>query len=218
MKDKVPDVLRNHKQHRQPADSVNNPIAVTTQVQSQNPINGNVNPAMTQFVMQGHPMPGYPGPVAQYPMPGPSYGMPGYPYAAMYPPPPPALPPQPFLYPQHYASPNGQKRQYEPISDPVDEVEANMTINYPLVSDWLQELTSNVNRGRDNIDYTAFTQKLTENGILRLDDLTRFSQTDLCGLAGMNIGTAARIADWAKADKGSLDGQERKGKKMRFNH
>ena len=32
----------------------------------------------------------------------------------------------------------------------------------------------------------------------------------------MNIGTAARIADWAKADKGSLDAQERKGKKMRI--
>ena len=66
--------------------------------------------------------------------------------------------------------------------------------------------------GRDNIDYSAFTEKLTNNGILHLDDLARFSQTDLCDLAGMNIGTAAHIA---KADKGSLDGQEYKAERTR---
>lgn len=150
------------------------------------------------------------------------YGMPSYPYPT-YPTP---HGPQPFSFPQQYSTPYGRKRRYnwnEPISDPAasasDDAEAsttNIVINYPLVSDWLQGLTSDEMRGRDNVDYTAFTEKLTNNGILRLDDLTRFSQTDLCGLAGMNIGTAARIADWAKADKGSLDGQERKGKKMRI--
>ena len=67
--------------------------------------------------------------------------------------------------------------------------------------------------GRDNIDYSAFTEKLTNNGILCLDDLACFLQTDLCDLAGMNIGTAACIADWAKADKDSLDGQEYKAER-----
>ena len=99
----------------------------------------------------------------------------------------------------------------------VDDAEAIpiVVISYPLVSDCLQGLTLDAICGHDNIDYSAFTEKLTNNGILHLDDLAHFSQTDLCDLAGMNIGTAAHIADWAKADKGSLDGQECKAKRMR---
>ena len=136
--------------------------------------------------------------------------------------------PQPFPFPQQYASLHGPscKHRYnsgwnEAVSDPVtsDDAEAspaNTVINYPLVSDWLQGLTFDEICGRDNIPYAAYTEKLTNNGILCLDDLSWFSQTDLCDLAGMNIGTAACIADWAKADKSSLDGQDHKGKKMRI--
>jgi hypothetical protein len=223
-------VLRNRKQHDKPqaidpaiAPSVNDPIAAPTQIQSQNPINSNVNPAvMTQFLM-GPPMPGFSGSVAQYPMH--HYGMPGYPYVPTYPTP---HGPHPFSFPQQYVSPYGpsRKRRYEPISDPVvsDDAEAspttsNIVISYPLVSDWLEGLTLDEMRGRDRIPYGVYSENLTNNGILRLDDLARFSPTELRDLAqaGMNIGTAARIAEWAKADKGSLDAQERtgKGKKMR---
>jgi hypothetical protein len=222
-------VLRNRKQHDKPQAnpglSVNDPIATAaTGTQSQNHINGivPVNPPMTQFLMQGQPMPGFSGVVPQYPMH--NYGM-NYPYFPTYPTP---HGPQPFPFPQQYASHGpSRKRRYnsgwnEPGFDPVTsdaDAEAsptNTVVNYPLVSDWLQGLTLDEIRGRDNIPYAAYTEKLTNNGILRLDDLSRFSQTDLCDLAGMNIGTAARIADWAKADKSSLDGQERKGKKMRI--
>ena len=189
------------------APSVNDPIAAATQ--SQNHINSNlpVNP----------PMPRFSGVVSQYPMH--NYGM-SYPYFPMYPTP---HGPQPFPFPQQYASLHGpsHKHQYnsgwnEAVSDPVtsDDAEAsptNTVINYPLVSDWLQGLTLDEICGCDNIPYT---EKLTNNRILRLDDLSHFSQSDLCDLAGMKIGTAAHIVDWAKADKSSLDGQERKGKKM----
>lgn len=195
-----------------------------------------MNPAttgMNQFLVQGPPMPGFLGPVAQYPMYH-HYGMPGsgYPYV-----PGPTYPtphgphPFPFPGPQHYAPQasygSSRKRRYnrdwnEVISDPVvsDDTDAsrtsNIVISYPLVSDWLAGLVTDEIRGRDNVPYAAYAEKLTNNGIIRLDDLTRFSPTELSNLACMNIGTAARIADWAKADKGSLDAQERKGKKMRI--
>jgi hypothetical protein len=225
-------VLRNRKQHDKPqatsAPSVNDPIAAPTQIQSPNPINSNVNPAaaMSQFLMQGPPMPGFSGSVAQYPM---HYGIPGYPYVPSYPTPHGPLA-HPFSFSQQYGSPYGpsRKRRYnwnEPTSDPVvsDDASAEASptstvISYPLLSDWLQGLTLDEIRGRDGIPYASYTETLTNNGILRLDDLTRFSATDLRELVvGMNIGTAARIADWAKADKNSLDVQERtgKGKKMR---
>ena len=99
----------------------------------------------------------------------------------------------------------------------IDDAEAIpiVAIRYPLVSDWLQGLTLDAICGHNNIDYSAFTKKLTNNGMLCLDDLTCFLQTDLCDLAGMNIGTATCIADWAKADKGSLDGQEYKAERTR---
>jgi hypothetical protein len=138
--------------------------------------------------------------------------------------------PHPFPFPQQYVSPAsqayGRKRRHEPISpisDPVqvDDREAspaNVAGDYPLVSDWLQGLALDPMRGRDNIPYPTYTEKFTNNGILRLDDLARISLTDLRELSGMNVGTAARVADWAKADKGTLDGQERKGKRMRINH
>jgi hypothetical protein len=207
----------------------NDPIAAPTQIQATNLINGNVNPAaMSQLPIQGPPMPGpgqpgFPGSVAQYPMH--HYGIPGYPYA-----PTPYGPHglHPFSFPQHYVPPHGpsRKRRYnynrdEPLSDPVvsDDAEStgptNVVISYPLVSDWLIGLASDEIRGRDKIPYAAYTEKLADNGILRLDDLTRFSPTELRDLAFMNIGTAARIADWAKADKSSLELQERKGKKIR---
>jgi hypothetical protein len=223
-------VLRNAdlKRKNDKPDPANNPIAAPgpTQIQSANPINGNVNPAaMSQLAMQGPPMPasasGFPG-VAQYPMH--HYGIPGYPYV----PTPHGLGPHSFSFPQHYmpVPPYGpsRKRRYnwnEPLSDPVvSDAESagptNIVISYPLVSDWLAGLALDEIRGRDNIPYAAYTDKLTNNGILRLDDLTRFSPTELRDLTSMNIGTAARVADWAKADKGSLDLQERKGKKMRI--
>ena len=198
------------------------PIAAPTQIQSPNPINGNVNPAaMSQLPMQGPPNPmlGFPGSVAQYPMH--QYGMiPGYPYV-----PTPHVP-HPFSFPQPYVPSYGPSRKrrynYEPLSDPVvsDDAEStgptNIVISYPLVSDWLAGLALDEIRGRDNIPYAAYTEKLADHGIVRLDDLTRFSPTELRDLACMNIGTAARIVDWAKADKGSYDLQERKGKKMRI--
>jgi hypothetical protein len=162
-----------------------------------------------------------PGSVAQYPMH--HYGIPGYPYV-----PTPHVP-HPFSFPHPYVPSYGpdrpSKRRHnwnEPLSDPVvsDDTESagptNVVISYPLVSDWLAGLASDEIRGRDNIPYSAYTEKLTNNGILRLDDLTRFSPTELRDLACMNIGTAARIADWAKADKGSLDLQKPKAKKMRI--
>jgi hypothetical protein len=223
-------VLRNANLKRKDdkPDPANDPIAQAApiQIQSQNPINGNVNPAaMSQLAtgMQGPPMPGpgFPGSVAQYPMH--HYGIPGYPYV------PTPHGPHPFSFPQHYMPPPygpSRKRRYnrdwnEPLSDPVvSDAEStsptNVVVSYPLVSDWLAGLSLNEIRGRDNIPYAAYTEKLTNNGILRLDDLTRFSATELRDLTNMNIGTAARVADWAKADKGSLDLQERKGKKMRI--
>jgi hypothetical protein len=232
-----PNLRKNDKSQAAIDPQAVNPISqavASVQNQTPNPIHGAVNPAaMTQFPMQGPlaptGMPGFAGSVAQYPMH--HFGMPvpgsGYPYVPTYPTP---HGPHPFSFPQHYMPSYGpapsRKRRYnwnEPISDPAgsDDTEAGPTniqvaISYPLVSDWLAGLNSDEMRNRDNIPYAAYTEKLIDNGILRLDDLTRFSPTELSTLACMNIGTAARIADWAKADKSSLEGQERKGKKMRI--
>ena len=144
-------MLRNRKhdifEHTNPAPPVNGPVPAPTQIQSQNPIGGNVNPAMAQFLMQGH---GFPGAVTQYHPMMPNYSMPNYPYVPTYPPP---HRPHPFPFPQQYVSPQAQaygcKCRYNwnepvsPISNPVvDDAEAIpiITISYPLVSDWLQRM------------------------------------------------------------------------------
>ena len=114
--------------------------------------------------------------------------------------------------------PNKKRGYYDeaPSSDPVDEAEAafaNISIAYPLISDWLQGLVDDPVRGRDNQDYTSYLVAFRENGILRLDDITRFSPNDLCDMTGMNRGTAARLMDWAKCDKILMD---KRGEKKRI--
>jgi hypothetical protein len=68
--------------------------------------------------------------------------------------------------------------------------------------------------GRDNQKYTDFAIQLHEHGLLRVDDLTLFSPQEVVTMGGMSIGTAARIVEWAKADKIKLEGKARKAKKL----
>jgi hypothetical protein len=79
------------------------------------------------------------------------------------------------------------------------------TVNYPLISEWLEKLDTNPTRNPDNTNYSAYADQLHENDIVRLDDITRFRHTDLCQYGGMKPGVAARIVEWANTDKGKLD-------------
>ena len=144
-----------------------------------------------------------------------TYPMPGYPAASMF------MPPYPYPIPMQFPrSPDyTRKRRYslaEPSSNPIDEAEAgitNMAIDYPHVCEWLQHLSTNPARTRDNQDYTVFAQALSDNGVLHLDDITRFTYQDLCAMTGMKMGMAARIIDWAKVDRQTLEVKARKARK-----
>jgi hypothetical protein len=129
--------------------------------------------------------------------------MPGYPNMPMfflpyiYPP-----PPQMQQTPQKS---HGSGRNMSPdIETPVS------TVNYPLLSDWLEKLDVNPTRNPDNVNYSTYTDQLRENDIIRLDDITRFQYAELCQLGGMKAGVAARIIDWANTDKGRLDKKSRR--------
>lgn len=102
-----------------------------------------------------------------------------------------------------------RKRRYSPdmvSSDPVDDAEAGIPeAEYPHVDVWLQDQTDNMSRNRDKQDYVVYAAALQANGLMRLDDVTRFSRDELCDMAGMNKGTGARLLEWAKLDKDKLN-------------
>jgi hypothetical protein len=110
----------------------------------------------------------------------------------------------PYHLPYYPRSPPQRKRRYseDDSSDERNTSDDSATGPDPLIAEWLNGLVLDPIRGCDNINYASFTDRLTDNGILRLGDLTHFKASDLVGLAGMNIGTAARIINWAKQDKG----------------
>ena len=122
----------------------------------------------------------------------------------------------PYTYP--YSTGTRSPRKRYATLDPMDEAEAsfaNITITYPLIDEWLRDIVNDPVRGRDNINYLAYSQSLSDNGILRLDDLTRLGREELCKITGMNIGTAGRLIHWAGRDQEKLDGGSRNAQRQR---
>jgi hypothetical protein len=101
-----------------------------------------------------------------------------------------------------------RKRRYDQDEPSSDEPEPGL---YPLLSDWLTRITTDPVRGHDGINYTQFLEPLASNGLVRLDDMIRLTPTELCSkIEALNIGTSARLVDWAKRDKDKLDKAARK--------
>jgi hypothetical protein len=208
-KEKVPDVLRArvYASYRSQAASGHAeipPAPPVTAITPTPPVAA-IPPALPVAAIPPAPPVAAIPPTMGFPMPNmapPNYSMQGYPYGPMY------LPQYPFYPP--WTPPSRNHR--DDSSDLPEEAE-RVAVDYPLVLDWLQSLVSNPIRGRDKIDYTAYAEALTENEVIRLDDITLFKPAELCDLAGMKMGTAARIYEWAKVDKEKIDGHGRKGKK-----
>ena len=85
-----------------------------------------------------------------------------------------------FAYPPSMQTPREHQYQNSNVGmEPTDPKKAMpMAVEYPHVSDWLEGLTHNPSRNRDNIHYPGYADQLLENEIFRLDDLNRFTSKD----------------------------------------
>lgn len=93
-------------------------------------------------------------------------------------------------------------------------------VSYPSLGDWLLDLDSDQQRGRDGQQYSLWTDYFYELSFLRLDDLT-----DTLGLNAdrltslipeMEYGTASRLLRWAAEDKAWYDEQAHPRKHRRY--
>ena len=77
-------------------------------------------------------------------------------------------------------------------------------LDYPAITDWLKSCEDDLERGRDNHDYTALSSVFATNGCTRIDDITRLTGEAIKALADeqgvkVTIGIANRVhAYWGE--------------------
>ncbi|KII85231.1 hypothetical protein PLICRDRAFT_45412 [Plicaturopsis crispa FD-325 SS-3] len=172
-------------------------------------------PALAPAIPPGYPpVPGYPSAYPGYP----------YPYSVAPAPIPGHWPQTPHRHsssrhvhtPSTYSRHSSHKRHRGSSPDFSSDDDTRLVdIEYPVMHEWLQSLDEHPTRGRDGQQYTRWAERLYEESINRLDDLTRstMSVERLCQMTGMPQGTAARLKEWAHIDQGIL--QRRYGKRHR---
>lgn len=98
-----------------------------------------------------------------------------------------------------------------PTSSPVVTLKCSAI---PLVSDWLASLDNDEERGQDQRNFSQFSTALTDDGILRLDDLVDLKMVErVMSTTGSNRGTANLLLKYAIQDVGGLTkGSSKKGR------
>jgi len=86
------------------------------------------------------------------------------------------------------------------MSSSPPEVQTEDISVFPLLVDWLKSLDDGP-RGVDNRDFAQYAQKFTEDEFLRVCDITDLSAKEMTQICpGMTMGTALKIADYARQD------------------
>lgn len=83
-------------------------------------------------------------------------------------------------------------------------VKRALPIDYPDIDAWLASLDSDDVRGKKQLNFSQYIEKLHGNGILDLEDLLSLSLDQLQEFSGMNFGTANRVMNYAKDDSTDL--------------
>lgn len=95
-----------------------------------------------------------------------------------------------------------------------DDEELN--VRYPAITDWLETLDVDWERGSDGLNYVQYKDVLTGNeglGLVRLDELLAIKTPEkLQELTKFNWGTASRLMRYAKEDSKKLIGQAKKAR------
>lgn len=87
-------------------------------------------------------------------------------------------------------------------------------IHYPAISEWLESLDKDEERGIDDVNYAQYSTILRKEGILRLRDLLGISSVEkLQELAQLNYGTAQRLLTYAKEDETKLANDAKKARR-----
>jgi hypothetical protein len=91
-------------------------------------------------------------------------------------------------------SPPFRKGNQEPPGS--SDIEMDTPPQYPNILEWLQQLTLDVGRNHDGIDYTQHVEVFRQNGIDSLADMALISVEQLRTL-GFNLGLANCLLKWS---------------------
>lgn len=85
------------------------------------------------------------------------------------------------------------------------EVRGQVGYHYALISKWLRECEEDIERGRDNHEYSALAPVFEANGCTRIDDIPRMTTELIRQLAAdagvtVTIGLVNRVHQYAEED------------------